>query len=162
MFGGGSGSAAINSALCKIVPELCSEYNVIHICGKGNIRQNNINGYRQYEYIDDMGAAYTAADCAVARCGSNSAFELIANKIPTLFIPLENKASRGDQLQNADYFYKKGLCRVLRQRELTPENLLREIKNTIEDANLEKNLEMCDIQSGNAKIIAEIEKVIGI
>ncbi|MCD8041060.1 MAG: UDP-N-acetylglucosamine--N-acetylmuramyl-(pentapeptide) pyrophosphoryl-undecaprenol N-acetylglucosamine transferase [Clostridia bacterium] len=161
VFGGGSGASAINKTLREIIPPLCKNYNILHICGKGNVVKSNISGYKQYEFIADMGAAYAAADCAVARSGSNSAFELIANKIPTLFIPLENKASRGDQLQNANYFKNKGLCRVLRQKDLTKESLLKEIYATVNDEKLRLTLEKSRIYSGNEIIIRELERTVG-
>ena len=56
-----------------------------------------------------MGLVYACADGAVSRCGSNAANELIALKIPTLFIPLQNKRSRGDQIKNAEYFESAGV-----------------------------------------------------
>ena len=97
--------------------------NILHLCGKGNKLDTTIYGYRQIEFSDDMGAVYACADYAVARCGSNSANELIALKIPTLFIPLENSASRGDQVKNAEYFLSEGLCRVLREKDLNDDSL---------------------------------------
>ncbi|MCD8373175.1 MAG: UDP-N-acetylglucosamine--N-acetylmuramyl-(pentapeptide) pyrophosphoryl-undecaprenol N-acetylglucosamine transferase [Clostridia bacterium] len=160
VFGGGGGSEAINRNLRKVIPELCKKYNILHICGKGNVVQSNVNGYKQTEFTDDIGSFYAAADCAVARSGSNSAFEVIANRVPALFIPLENRASRGDQLQNAEYFYKRGLCHILRQKDIAPERLLKEIEATANDENLKLKLESCKIQNGNEAIIKEIEKVL--
>ncbi|MDE6868402.1 MAG: UDP-N-acetylglucosamine--N-acetylmuramyl-(pentapeptide) pyrophosphoryl-undecaprenol N-acetylglucosamine transferase, partial [Clostridia bacterium] len=112
VFGGGSGSKIINKNLRAAAFEICKRFNIIHICGRGNSVESNIFGYKQIEFADDMGLIYSCADCAVARCGSNSANELIALKIPTLFIPLENSSSRGDQVKNAEYFCSKGVCRV--------------------------------------------------
>lgn len=103
-----------------------------------------------------MGMIYACADAAVARCGSNSANELIALKIPTLFIPLQNSASRGDQVKNAEYFLKEGLCRVLPEKELTAEQLYKEIELLLEDKNLKTALSRCGIKRGNKAVINEI------
>ena len=103
-----------------------------------------------------MGLAYACADAAVSRCGSNTANELIALKIPTLFIPLENKRSRGDQIKNAEYFLSMKLCRVLRETELSAKRLTEEIYKVFNDGNLKRALEKSSIKSGNNKILREI------
>ena len=160
VFGGGSGSQAINAAVRSIAPEVCKEYNILHICGKGNVADAHIRGYSQTEFVKDMGSVYACADFAVARAGSNSAFELIINKVPTLFIPLENKSTRGDQIKNAEYFERKGLCRILRQRLLTPENLYNQLFELVSDRNLRHSLEENNLKSGNNQIINEIERAV--
>lgn len=160
VFGGGSGSVAINDALRKNILSLCKKYNVVHICGKGNSIKSKIYGYIQLEFCDDMGSLYACADYAVARCGSNSAFELIVQKIPTLFIPLDNGATRGDQIENANYFYKKGLCRVLSEKNLTPKSLQNEINELIADEELKTALRNDDTQCGTDNVINAIKSVI--
>ncbi len=157
VFGGGSGSKIINDNMRKILFDLCKKYNVLHVCGKGNLTKTNIGGYKQIEFADDMGLVYACADAAVARCGSNSANELIALKIPTLFIPLGNKRSRGDQIKNAEYFLNEGLCRVLNEQDLTTEKLKTEIFNLFDDENLKTALTKSNVRRGNEKIINEIK-----
>ena len=161
VFGGGSGSKIINENLRKIIFELCKSFNVLHICGKGNLSSSNVYGYRQIEFADDMGLVYACADFAVARCGSNSANELIALKIPTLFIPLENSSSRGDQVKNAEYFYSLRLCRVLKEKNLTADSLKKEILNLTADSKLKNALLKSNIECGNRKIIGEIKSILG-
>lgn len=160
VFGGGSGSTAINEALRKILLPLCKKYNVVHICGRGNAVNQRIRGYVQLEFCNDMGSLYACADYAVARCGSNSAFELITLKIPTLFIPLNNGATRGDQVDNANYFAKKGLCRVLNEKNLTPQTLFKEIEELISDEKLKTALRNDNTQCGNQAIIEQIKSIV--
>lgn len=160
VFGGGSGSKKINDCLRQNLFALCGKFNVLHLCGRGNAIESNVYGYRQIEFCDDMGLIYACADYAVARCGSNSAHELIALKIPTLFIPLDNGSSRGDQVKNAEYFLDRGLCRVLPERDLSAESLKDGIIKLIDDDGLKKALGRCDTECGNDKIIYEIEKAI--
>ncbi len=160
VFGGGSGSVAINNALRKILLPLCKKYNVMHVCGRGNVVECRIKGYVQLEFCNDMGSLYACADYAVARCGSNSAFELITLKKPTLFIPLDNGSSRGDQVQNAEYFRKKGLCRVLKEGNLTPQTLLSEINLLIDDEQLKTALRHDNTQCGTNNIVSQINSVV--
>ncbi|MDE7439577.1 MAG: UDP-N-acetylglucosamine--N-acetylmuramyl-(pentapeptide) pyrophosphoryl-undecaprenol N-acetylglucosamine transferase, partial [Clostridia bacterium] len=157
VFGGGSGSKIINENIRKIAFDLCKKINILHLCGKGNKVETNIYGYKQIEFAEDMGLVYACADGAVARCGSNSANELIALKIPTLFIPLENSSSRGDQVKNAQFFKNAGLCRTLKEKELNPDILKNEINSLLQDTKLKTALDNSKIECGNNSIIKEIK-----
>ena len=156
VLGGGSGSKIINENVRKIAGKLCKEYNILHLCGKNNLADTNIYGYKQIEFARDMGLVYACADAAVSRCGSNTAFELIALKIPTLFIPLANSASRGDQIDNAENFKQKGLCCVLSEKELTSESLYSATRNIINDKKIKAALNKCDVKCGNDLIKTEV------
>lgn len=160
VLGGGSGSKVINENIRAIANKICRDYNLIHICGKNNIVSSNIYGYRQIEFTDDMGEVYSCADAAVSRCGSNAAFELIALKIPTLFIPLENSASRGDQVENAEYFKNSGLCEILREKDLSPETLYSGIIKTLNDSKIKAALNASDVKCGNNSIKTEVLRTI--
>lgn len=159
VFGGGSGSAAINAALRANILPLAKKYNVLHICGKGNIMQNNIAGYVQREYEADMGSAYACADLVVARAGANTLFECIALKKKALFIPLENAATRGDQLANAEYFLNKRLCAVLREKDLN--NFYKAVEDAFTNREIAENLKLTPFVNGAENIIKEIEEIIG-
>lgn len=119
VIGGSSGSLALNKAVQDNLVKLLGSYQVLHICGRGHMPScKTVSGYRVVEFVSDMAAAYKACDFAVSRAGSNAACELIALKIPTLFVPLSKAASRGDQLENAEKFRAKKLCRVLYEENL--------------------------------------------
>ena len=57
-------------------------------------------------------------------------FELMALAKPTIFIPLPKKESRGDQIQNAKYFYKKKYVRNDFARRIKNKPFIRNIKKT--------------------------------
>lgn len=160
VLGGGSGSKIINENVRKIANDICKDYNILHVCGKGNAVSSNLYGYKQIEFAEDMGEIYACADIAVSRCGSNSAFELLAQKIPTVFIPLQNSASRGDQVENAEYFKNAGLCEVIYERDLTPENLYEVICGLFKNGKIRAALDLSEIKRGNEKIRTEVERTI--
>ncbi len=160
VIGGGSGSSVINEAVRKIAGKLCREYNVLHLCGKGKAVETNIKGYKQIEFTSDMGGIYACTDYAVSRCGSNTANELLALKIPSLFIPLENRSSRGDQIKNAEFFNQRGLCSVLSEKALTPDNLYKEISALIKNENIKSALNAGNVKCGNEAIIKEIKNTL--
>lgn len=160
VFGGGSGSKIINDTIRKCAFELCKTINILHICGKGNLVDTNIYGYKQIEFAEDMGLIYACADGAVARCGSNSANELIALKIPTLFIPLENSASRGDQVKNAEYFKNLNVCKVLSESALNENVLKNQIFALLSDEQIKTALDLNSVRCGNKQIIKIIKSTL--
>lgn len=155
LFGGGSGSAFLNETLRKHLPVLCKRYDILHLCGKGNATPSRFEGYRQIEYEDDMGSAYAAADLVVCRAGSNTAFEVVALKKKAILVPLEGQ-TRGDQKQNAAYFQKRGLVRVLREADgkYFPEA----IDDAFLDEKLEQKLLSSTFSSGTQNILNELRR----
>ena len=126
VIGGSLGSVAVNTAVRKILPQLLNTFQVIHICGKGNLDESLIGteGYVQYEYVDaPLKHLFAAADVVISRAGANSICELLALRKPNLLIPLSAAASRGDQILNADSFARQGFSKVLKEEELSDETL---------------------------------------
>jgi UDP-N-acetylglucosamine--N-acetylmuramyl-(pentapeptide) pyrophosphoryl-undecaprenol N-acetylglucosamine transferase len=128
IIGGSLGSKNINDAVRESLDSLLKEYNIIHICGKGNIDEKLIDkaGYKQFDYVkNDLRHLMAASDLVVSRAGANSIFELLALKKLNILIPLSAAASRGDQILNARSFEKSGYSIVIEDEKLTS-NLLRE------------------------------------
>ncbi|MCL2234078.1 MAG: UDP-N-acetylglucosamine--N-acetylmuramyl-(pentapeptide) pyrophosphoryl-undecaprenol N-acetylglucosamine transferase [Firmicutes bacterium] len=127
VFGGSSGSIAINNALYEAVPTLTKHYDIVHIAGKNCTNEFKHPRYMRLPYTDKIQDYYAWADLAVSRGGANALFELLSLKKPTLVIPLPKGVSRGDQVQNARYFSEKGCVKVLEQERLSSPILLNEI-----------------------------------
>ena len=130
MMGGSLGSQKINKVLRAALTEITTGFQLVHICGKGNVDKSiNIKGYKQFEYLsEELPHVLACADMVISRAGSNSISEFLALKKPALLIPLSAKASRGDQILNAQSFEKQGYCLVLNEEDMTPESLLKAIK----------------------------------
>lgn len=150
VFGGGSGSEAINAAVRKYAKTLTERYTILHVCGKGKMVESTLKNYMQFEFVTDMGSAYACADLIISRAGAGTVFETLAHKKRALFIPLDN-GSRGDQKQNAEYFRQRGLCRVLAQKHL--DQLPAEIEKTLQDGRLKENLQAYSVINGNENIL---------
>ena len=157
VFGGGSGSEAINTALRSQLSTLTKRYFILHVCGKGNVVHSTYQNYHQEEFITDMGAAYACADLIVSRAGAGAVFEILALKKPSILVPLEN-ASRGDQKENAAYFEKLGLCHVLPQSKLSL--LDGEIEATFLDSKLQIALNESSFRMGNDLILQKLMQAI--
>ncbi len=136
IIGGSLGSVVVNNAVRALLPRLLQTYQVIHICGKGNLDETLIgtSGYVQYEYVDaPLRHLFAAADVILSRAGANSICEILALRKPNVLIPLSAKASRGDQILNARSFAKQGFSTVLEEEELTGDALLEAIQSTYEN-----------------------------
>lgn len=125
--GGSSGSKFMNDALREILPDLLKTYQVIHLCGKGNLAPSlkQTEGYAQFEYAkSELRDMFALADIVISRAGANSICELLALRKPNILIPLSANASRGDQILNANSFQKQGFSYVLEEENLTSKTLM--------------------------------------
>lgn len=135
IIGGSLGSAAVNTAIRNILPQLLITFQVIHLCGKDKIDESLIHteGYVQYEYIkQELADLFALADVVVSRAGANAICELLALRKPNLLIPLSAAASRGDQILNAASFKRQGFSEVLEEETLSHEALLHTIQTLYE------------------------------
>lgn len=133
VIGGSLGSVTVNHAVRSILPKLLPQFQIIHICGKGNLDESLIgtSGYVQYEYVDKpLRHLFAAADLSISRAGANSICEILALRKPNILIPLSAAASRGDQILNANSFAKQGFSTVLEEEVLTSETLYQAVSET--------------------------------
>ncbi|KYD06657.1 undecaprenyldiphospho-muramoylpentapeptide beta-N-acetylglucosaminyltransferase [Heyndrickxia sporothermodurans] len=127
IMGGSLGSKKVNEAVRSSLNQLIGKYQIVHLCGKGNIDNKllNIPGYKQFEYInDELPDILAATDIVITRGGSNAIFEFLALKIPMIIIPLTKQQSRGDQILNAKAFEDKGYSLTLEEENLTNDSLV--------------------------------------
>ena len=125
MFVGGSlGAKSINNAVRNNLNDLLAQYQIIHICGKGQTDQAEHIGYKQFEFIDaEFKDLLALADVVISRSGSNAIFEFLSLHKPMLLIPLPTDSSRGEQALNADDFAQHGFAKVIKDEELADANL---------------------------------------
>jgi len=136
VVGGSSGAQAINQVIWQALPQLTENFQVLHLCGKGNLTSvyEGTANYVQREYLnEEMADAYACADILVSRAGSNALCEILAMRKPALLIPYPKGASRGDQILNAESFRARGFSHVLMQENMTSETLIREIESLYHD-----------------------------
>ncbi len=163
VIGGSIGSVVINDTVRKALPELLKEYQVVHLCGKGNLAPelDGTQGYVQYEYIkEELNDLFALADIVISRAGANAICELLALHKPNILIPLSAAASRGDQILNARSFEKQGFSYVLEEEKLTEETLLGAIRQVEEKKNsYRKAMEASSRIDSVTKVFELIEEV---
>ena len=135
LFIGGSAGARVFNDFITNTPELVDHYNVINISGDKSLNGLSQNLYR-IDYVTDLyQPLMDLGDAVVTRGGSNTIFELVAMNKLHLIVPLGKEASRGDQLENAAYFEKKGYARKLSEDQLTFTHLQEELTQLFEQEN---------------------------
>jgi UDP-N-acetylglucosamine--N-acetylmuramyl-(pentapeptide) pyrophosphoryl-undecaprenol N-acetylglucosamine transferase len=128
--GGSQGSAFINNAVRSSLPDLLPQFNIIHLCGKGNLdpELSAKEGYAQYEYISkELPDLFALADLIISRAGANAIFEILNLAKPNILIPLSLRASRGDQILNARSFEKHGFSKVLEEEDVNKDTLAKAV-----------------------------------
>lgn len=126
IIGGSLGSVFINNAVRGAIDELLERFEIIHLCGKGNLDHSldGKKGYVQYEYISkELPDLFAAADLVISRAGANAICELLALHKPNILIPLSRNASRGDQILNANSFKKQGFSYVIEEEQVNEKTL---------------------------------------
>lgn len=162
MVGGSLGAQSVNKVLRDALPELLAHYQVLHVCGKGNLAPEleGTAGYRQFEYLQsELPDAFACADMVLSRAGSNSLSEILALGKPALLVPYPATASRGDQILNAQSLAARGLAHVIAQEDLNAESLVRELSALWADrAALTKAMRALPDADGTAQVLAQIER----
>lgn len=124
IMGGSLGSRTINEFVRTNLEELTDHMQIVHLCGRSNLDDslNDRKDYVQYEFVsEELAHLMTISDVIVGRSGANAIFEFLLNKKPMILIPLTITQSRGDQLENAEYFREKGFAEVIQEEELNLE-----------------------------------------
>lgn len=154
IVGGSLGSKTINQIVHKSLNSL-KNFNIIHIVGKGNINDNiKMDNYVQIEFSKNIEDLYAFSDVVISRAGSNAINEILALNKPNILIPLSKKASRGDQILNANYFKQKGYSKVIFEEDLSPITLVENIKDVLKNKQKYINaMKNSGVKLANEKII---------
>jgi UDP-N-acetylglucosamine--N-acetylmuramyl-(pentapeptide) pyrophosphoryl-undecaprenol N-acetylglucosamine transferase len=124
-LGGSQGAAAINDFALALAPKLAQTgVRILHQAGKRDL-ERVAGAYEEmgvaaevFAFDPKLHEKIAAADLAVSRAGASTLWELVANRLPTLFVPYPYAA--GDhQYHNARYLAERGAGWVVRQEALT-------------------------------------------
>jgi len=129
LFGGSAGAHHLNDIGVDAVARLgASELSILHQTGEADLEAVK----RRYAelgiaadvraFIDDMAAAYAAADLVVCRAGATTLAELTALGKPAVLVPYPYAAD-DHQRKNAESLVKRGAATMILDRELTAERL---------------------------------------
>lgn len=167
--GGGLGCHLLNETMQKILPELLEKMNVIVQAGNANDGKDYLNLLRfresldeklkkrltVFNFIEEVGNVFAISDLVVARSGAGTVNELIALKLPAIFVPLAI-ATGNEQFKNASIMKKIGGAEIIEEKDLTPELLLKSINELFDSGkltNMKNNLQKLKNFCGNEKLL---------
>ena len=177
ILGGSLGARFINELGLKIVPLLLDEFKelfIIHQTGlddfekikneyKKIIKEENIKRLKVFPFIEDMSWAYSQVDLFLGRCGATTLAELFAVGLPAIFIPFPY-ATKNHQEKNAKIVAQKGGAILIRQKEATPEIVLKELRSLLKNSEKLKNMSQVMksffIKDPEKIIIEEMERLV--
>ncbi|AEF86362.1 undecaprenyldiphospho-muramoylpentapeptide beta-N-acetylglucosaminyltransferase [Treponema primitia ZAS-2] len=126
VLGGSQGAREINELVWESLPRLTQYYTVVHQIGPkaelpppGKLNVPAERGipegrYLPYAYIrEEMSQVLAAAELVLGRSGAGTVWESAVAGKPMVLIPLSGSGTRGDQVENAEFFKKAGAARVI-------------------------------------------------
>ncbi|MFH1197759.1 MAG: undecaprenyldiphospho-muramoylpentapeptide beta-N-acetylglucosaminyltransferase [bacterium] len=133
VLGGSGGALSINNAISACSQKLIGE-NIQILWQTGDFYYSDYKTLesrfiRILPFIENMNAAYSAADLILARSGATTISEVSALGLPVIFVPSPNVAA-DHQYKNAKSLVDENAAIVLRDNELS-EKLFDEIKSVI-------------------------------
>jgi UDP-N-acetylglucosamine--N-acetylmuramyl-(pentapeptide) pyrophosphoryl-undecaprenol N-acetylglucosamine transferase len=139
VFGGSQGARRINDAAVGAARALTDAgIQVLHAAGaagaaavQAQLPADLTAPYVALPYIDDMGAAYSAADLALCRSGAMTCAELAAVGLPAIFVPLP--IGNGEQRINAEHAVAAGTAVMVSDGELTADWVASEVPMLFEE-----------------------------
>ena len=132
VLGGSSGAKFLNDAVKKMLEILAEQYFVLHVTGKAGEKIEHQN-YASFEYADNIGDFYAAADVILSRAGATAVFEISALEKRAVFVPLPKGISRGDQPFNAALAQSLGAVSLC-QNEQFYQKLLPSLETALQNA----------------------------
>lgn len=126
--GGSLGAAQINALVRENLEWLCERFVVVHQTGQND---NPIEGsptvtqnYHPFAFIyEEMPHVFSLADVVLSRSGANSIWEGAVLAKPMVLLPLEGEGTRGDQVDNAEFFSRRGAAVVIRKADASSQQL---------------------------------------
>lgn len=121
----------VSNGLKDLVKEI-KNLQIIWMTGEKDyeIIKNKLKGYKDiriYKFIKNAGLAYAASDAGILRAGASTLSEIIALNFPAILIPYPY-ATDNHQEKNAQIFEKNKMAIVIKDKELTTEKLIKNIK----------------------------------
>lgn len=141
LFGGSQGSRALNRVLVDSLSELYDRVPGLHVVHQTGEKEYEVVAKAYLEagvpaevspFIDNMSAAFAAADLIVCRSGASTVAEITAAGKPAVFVPLPTAADN-HQFKNAELLAKNNAAVLLEEKDLTPSNFVDQVAQLLND-----------------------------
>ena len=162
------GAAQINELVWKNLSWLCERFIVVHQTGQKNaallpsdLTEEEKAAYHPYAFIyKEMPSVIACADIVLSRAGANSIWECASLKKPMVLVPLEGAGTRGDQVDNAEYFERRGAAIVLTKSAMTETSVQSALSSMASAADRKKYAAACEAMLGQEKPSEKIAAIL--
>ena len=163
VLGGSLGAHQINQLVQQNLDWLCEHFTVVHQTGRADEAMTQIQhaGYHPYTFIyKEMCDVIAAADVVLSRAGANSIWECAVLEKPLVLIPLCGSGTRGDQVDNAQFFVEQHAALMLLGDEADSDHL-RAALAQMEDADFRASCSAaCKKMTGEKRPAKEIARLV--
>lgn len=150
-FGGSRGAKKINETMVEVLQKINGRKDIhfIHVTGKEHY-ESVLNEFKEKgikigkniqikEYVHDMPKLMGACDLVICRSGAITLAEVTAMGLPTILIP-SPYVTNNHQEHNAKVLEKEGAAILLKEKELSRENIIELISLLSSDRSKLKNM----------------------
>lgn len=173
ILGGSLGARQINEIILGALDRLVKHCVVVHQTGlsaqasatfavSGESVNADYSGlYKPYAFIrDEMADVLASASLVIARSGANTVWECAATGKPMILIPLEKGSSRGDQVENAEWFTDRGAALTLRGEDACAQRVTETVVSLLRDKQRLASMAEASARLGAARPAAVIAQQI--
>lgn len=153
---GSLGSSSMNTKLKEFLHlSKKSNYQVLYITGKKHYEEFNhdlklSNNIKVLPYLDNLAGLIKNTDLMVTRAGASTMSEILALKVPAIFIPSPYVANN-HQYYNAKEIVDKDAGLMILEEDLSEEKLFKMVNEVLNDEN------KCRIMKNNLKSLGKTD-----
>lgn len=169
VLGGSLGARQLNDLISDSIEYLVKHFVVVHQIGEANMDQGQkikdgllnsspefAENYKPYPFIKkEMADVLSFSSIVVSRAGANTVWESAAAGKPMILVPLEKGSSRGDQIENAEFFKKKGAAEILLGEDVRPDIFIRLLRELGFEENISGNERLKKMAQASAALAGE-------
>lgn len=169
-FGGSGGQISLNEAIIDVIKKINGNNNVkiLHVTGKRlyndfieQIKKVNINICKNIDirdYMYEAPTALAASDIVIGSAGAITIAEITALGVPSILIPKTYTAENHQEF-NARALEKEGAAKVILEKDLNGQELIKAIDDIINDKNTLKTMSLNSKKLGSVNVEDKIYEI---
>lgn len=162
-FGGSGGQISLNEAIIDVIKKYNGQKNIkiIHVTGKKlyesfmkDIQKENLildSNIEILDYMYDAATALSASDIVIGSAGAITIAEITVIGVPSILIP-KTYTAENHQEYNARALEKEGAAKVILEKDLHDNELIKAIEEIVENKNVLKTMSLNSKRMGNMDV----------
>ncbi|HBD65009.1 MAG TPA: undecaprenyldiphospho-muramoylpentapeptide beta-N-acetylglucosaminyltransferase [Clostridiales bacterium] len=162
-FGGSGGQISLNEAMLDVIKSYSGQkrIRIVHVTGKRlystfmeEINSKNISQGDNIEILDymyDAATVLSASDIVIGSAGAITIAEITVTGVPSILIP-KTYTAENHQEYNARALEKEGAAKVILEKDLNGENLIKAIEEIIENKNVLRTMSLNSKKMGKTDV----------